>query len=99
MKIIYAIDGFLLIRRVKYDYEEIPFSMNKYFIHECNILSMDLEYPWVPCNISGLSTMSRNDLLGRNNQIQSETMQEGFREVTCSVENIWAEKKPFQQRA
>ena len=50
MKIIYAIDGFLPMRRVEYDHEEIPFSMDKYSIHGCNILSMDLEYPWVPCN-------------------------------------------------
>ena len=51
MKMIYAIDGFLPMRWVEYDHEEVPISMDKYFIHGRNILSMDLKYPWVPCNM------------------------------------------------
>ena len=51
MEMVHAIDEFLPMRRVEYDHEEVPFSMDKYSIHGCNILSMDLEYPWVPCNI------------------------------------------------
>ena len=51
MEIIHAIDGFLPMRWVEYDYKEVPISMDKYSIHERNILSMDLKYPWVPCNI------------------------------------------------
>ena len=46
-----AIDGFLPMRWVEYDHEEVPISMDKYSIHGRNILSMDLKYPWVPCNI------------------------------------------------
>ena len=50
MEMIHAIDVFLPMRWVEYDHEEIPISMDKYFIHGRNILSMDLKYPWVPCN-------------------------------------------------
>ena len=50
MKIIYVINEFLTIRWVEYDYKEVPISMDKYSIHGRNILSMDLIYPWVPCN-------------------------------------------------
>ena len=46
------------MRWVEYDYKEVPFSMDKYFIHGRNILSMDLIYPWVPCNISAIATLS-----------------------------------------
>ena len=51
MEMVHAIGGFLPMKRVEYDHEEVPFSMDKYSIHGWNILSMDLEYPWVPCNI------------------------------------------------
>ena len=51
MEMIYAIGEFLPMRRVKYDHEEVPFSVDKYPIHGWNIPSMDLEHPWVPCNI------------------------------------------------
>ena len=44
-------NGFLPMRWVEYDHEEVPISMDKYSIHGRNILSMDLTYPWVPCNI------------------------------------------------
>ena len=37
--------GFLPMRWVEYDHEEVPFSMEKYCIHERNILSMDLDDP------------------------------------------------------
>ena len=39
------------MRWVEYDHEEVPISMDKYSIHGRNILSMDLKYPWVPCNM------------------------------------------------
>ena len=32
---VYAIDGYLPMRWVEYDHEEVSISMNKYFIHEC----------------------------------------------------------------
>ena len=32
---IYAIDDYLPMRRVEYDHEEVPISMDKYFIHGC----------------------------------------------------------------
>ena len=51
------IGGFLPMRWVEYDYEEVPFSMDKYSIHGRNILSMDLIYPWVPCNIDNLAPL------------------------------------------
>ena len=41
----------LPMRWVEYDHEEVPISMDKYSIHGRNILSMDLKYPWVPCNM------------------------------------------------
>lgn len=50
MEIIHAIGGYLFMRRVEYDHKEVPISMDEYFIHGCNILSMDLNNPWVPCN-------------------------------------------------
>ena len=37
---------------MEYDHEDVPISMDKYSIHGRNILSMDLKYPWVPCNIT-----------------------------------------------
>ena len=55
MEIIHAIGGFCPMRCVEYDYEEVSISMDKYSIHGRNILSMDLKYPWVPCNIYGIS--------------------------------------------
>ena len=48
---VHAIDDYLPMRWIEYDYEEVPISMDKYSIHGRNILSMDLRYPWVPCNI------------------------------------------------
>ena len=54
MEMIHAIGGFLPMRWVEYEHEEVPISMDKYSIHGRNILSMDLKYPWVPCNISAL---------------------------------------------
>ena len=50
MEMVHAIDGFLPMRWVEYEHEEVPISMDKYSIHGRNILSMDLKYPWVPCN-------------------------------------------------
>ena len=45
MKMVHHIGGFLPMRWVKYDHEEVPISMDKYFIHGRNILFMDLKYP------------------------------------------------------
>ena len=59
MEMVYAIDGFLLMRWVEYDHEEVPISMDKYFIHGRNILSMNLNYPWVPCNRYPFSAKTR----------------------------------------
>ena len=32
---VHAIDGYWPMRWVEYDHEEVPISMDKYFIHEC----------------------------------------------------------------
>ena len=37
---------------MKYDHQEVPFSMDKYSIHGRNTLSMDLKNLWVQRNIS-----------------------------------------------
>ena len=50
MEMVHAIGGFLPMRWVEYDHEEVPISMDKYSIHGRNILSIDLKYTWVPCN-------------------------------------------------
>ena len=31
--------------------QDVPISMDEYSINGRNILSMDLKYPWVQCNI------------------------------------------------
>ena len=43
MEMIHPIYGFLPMRWVEYDHEEVPISMEKYSIHERNILSMELK--------------------------------------------------------
>ena len=45
MEMVHLIGGFLPMRWVEYDHEEVPISMDRYSIHGRNILSMDLKYP------------------------------------------------------
>ena len=45
MEMVHPIGGFLPMRWVEYDHEEIPISMDKCSVHEHNILFMDLKYP------------------------------------------------------
>ena len=45
MEMVHPIGGFLPMRWVEYDHEEVPISMDKYSIHGRNVLSMDLKYP------------------------------------------------------
>ena len=42
MEMVRSIGGFLPMRGVEYDHEEVPISMDKYSIHGRNILSMNL---------------------------------------------------------